>query len=542
MILTYRAGEPQALQMYQPEASSQLADAMYEVPLLAQLLFSDSAAPLAACSRQLRRLIHNFTQQVTLTSEYDISQLVKSDWPQLSVVIWCDTCSCQLEWPDNAKSKLAGSLTFAQGDNFSTVFIVRPTDGQSQAHMQHSPLTTAMHVLARPNWQNTDFLTVTGYQFDADSVAQLSSLGWSRLSELCILVDKLDTATASCLIKGSWPVLQILQLETDCRDINAIRILTDHQWLSLCDIDLISGTQLLCFEFKVHSDGMPQLYRLCISDTQSDDVSISELAAMYHARLGVLRLHGAWQSAVPLPSDLMQPPWVRLALLDVTNNLFGTNDMALLAQAQLPCLAHLILASTGLCTSTLQLLVTGNWPHLEYLDLSDNRINDTAMSHLASGIWPKLEKVQLVRNEVTPLGIACLRKASWPALFRMCVDRKAVCFRNLDAAARVQVLGQEYRIWIGTQCLKGRADKESEWCYVRLEHVSPTAQDVFLRDGGLGVAIAAILLAVCIAVGAISAIAFSVLFVLLLPIVWLCMLGSASAAVMKIVWRQLSRQ
>ena len=527
--------------MYQPEASSQLADAMYEVPHLAQLLFSDSAAPLAGCSRQLRRLIHNFTQQVTLTREYDISQLVKSDWPQLSVVIWCDTCGCQLEWPDNAKSKLAGSLTFAQGDSFSTAFIVRPTDGQSQMQMQHSPLTTAMHVLARPNWQNTDFLTVTGHQFDADSVAQLSSLGWLRLSELCILVDKLDTATASCLITGSWPVLQVLQLETDKRDINAIRILTDHQWPSLCDIDLISGPQSLSFEFELDVDGMPQLYRLCISDTQPDDVSISELAAMYHARLGVLRLHGAWQFAVPLPSDLMQRPWVRLALLDVTNRLFGTNDMALLAQAQLPCLAHLILASTGLCTSTLQLLVTGNWPHLEYLDLSDNRINDTAMSHLASGIWPKLEKVQLVRNEVTPLGIACLTKASWPALFRMCVDRKAVCFRNLDAAARVQVLRQEYRIWVGTRCLKGRADQESEWCCVGLEHVSPTAQDVFLRDGGLGIAIAAILLAVCIAFGAISAIAFSVLFVLLLPIFWLCLFGSASAAVMKVVWQQLSK-
>ena len=166
----------------------------------------------------------------------------------------------------------------------------------------------------------------------------------------------------------------------------------------------------------------------------------------------------------------MQQPWLRLAQLDIYNILFRTTDMALLVQAQLPCLSYLTLLNTGLCTDTLQLLVTRNWPHLEHLDLSHNRINDTAMSHLAKGSWPKLEEVHLEDNQVTPLGIACLTEASWPALSKMCADRKAVCvatIESVDAATRMQVLKREYRLWVGTR-LKSRAIQENEWSYVHV--------------------------------------------------------------------------
>ena len=245
--------------MYQPEAPSQLANAMYEVPHLAQQLFSDSAAPLAGCSRQLRRLIHSSTQQVTLSSEHEISQVVKSNWPQLSVVM-CNMCSSK--WPEDGKLKLVGSFQLSQEGKVSTAFIVRPTEGQSQTHMQHSPLTTAMHLLASPHGKDSATLFVTGYHFDAASVAQLTSLGWSRLSELSILVDKLDTATASCIITGSWPVLHFLHLGTDRWDFAATRILTDHQWPSLCELVLQLGTQSMTFEFELGVDDMPQLHRL----------------------------------------------------------------------------------------------------------------------------------------------------------------------------------------------------------------------------------------------------------------------------------------
>ena len=327
-----------------------------------------------------------------------------------------------------------------------------------------------MHVLAGSKRQDSNSLYMTGYHFNAACVAQLTSLGWSRLSNLRILVDKLDTATASCIITGSWPVLQFLQLETDRWDFAATRILTDHQWPSLCGLNLKLGTQFMTFEFGLGVDDMPQLHRLYMRDMRPDGVSMSELAAAYHACLGTLALHGV-EFAVPMPSGLMQRPWLRFVQLDLHNIILRTNDMALLVQALLPCLSHLILLNTGMCTNTLQLLVTGNWPHLKHLDLSHNRINDTAMSHLAEGTWPKLEEVQLEANQVTPLGIACLTKATWLALLKMFVDREAVCVDNLDAAARWQVLEQEYRIWVDTRCLEGQATEASEWCSVMLEHV-----------------------------------------------------------------------
>ena len=352
-----------------------------------------------------------------------------------------------------------------------------------------------MHVLAGSKRQDSNSLYVTGYRFDAESAAQLTGLGWPRLTKLCILVDKLDTATASCLTTGSWPVLRTLQLETGGQDIAAIRTLTDHQWPSLRALKLMLGTQLLSLEFEPGVDDMAQLYCLSMSDVEADEVFMSELAAAYHARLEVLHFHSTG-SAFPLPSGLVQRPWLCLTQLDVTNIILRNNDVALLVQAQLPCLLYLILRFTGLCTSTLQLLATGNWPHLEHLDLSHNCINDTAMSHLAKGTWPKLEEVRLDTNEVTPLGLACLIRASWPALLKMCVDREAVCVESLDDAARMQVPEQEYTTWVGTRCLKSQADKVYDWTVVGLQHVLPTAQDSFLRDEGLQIAIAAISLAV----------------------------------------------
>ena len=62
-------------------SQSTLADMVYEVPCLLEILDAKSRASLSGCSKYLQQLIHSVTTTITVNDISDVECLVKGDCP-----------------------------------------------------------------------------------------------------------------------------------------------------------------------------------------------------------------------------------------------------------------------------------------------------------------------------------------------------------------------------------------------------------------------------------------------------------------------------
>lgn len=101
--------------MHQALPLSELAEAMYAVPYLAQLLVRQSAGVLSCCSQHLKCLVHTCTICIHLPMS-DIGQLVKGDWPNLAVVALWRHILDSFEWPHSTSLELLAMTDLSQDD------------------------------------------------------------------------------------------------------------------------------------------------------------------------------------------------------------------------------------------------------------------------------------------------------------------------------------------------------------------------------------------------------------------------------------------
>lgn len=94
-----------------------LADALHELheaPQLTAALCPTSSAALYTCSRQLRKVVHNFTTALRIQSFRDVVSIAKGDWPQLCLIILPDQCiDWQAIWPAPGTQELLAHLFLA---------------------------------------------------------------------------------------------------------------------------------------------------------------------------------------------------------------------------------------------------------------------------------------------------------------------------------------------------------------------------------------------------------------------------------------------
>lgn len=145
LIVPYVAGETLKRLLHHSSSSPELAEVICAVPLLMQLLVRQSAGVLSSCSQQLKYLVHNYTQPISLPSVDALDQLVRGEWPQLAVVVVNSHLGSSFEWPHSGTLDLCATTELSQGSAHSTACIVRSKQhgAQLQPPLQESHLSTA---------------------------------------------------------------------------------------------------------------------------------------------------------------------------------------------------------------------------------------------------------------------------------------------------------------------------------------------------------------------------------------------------------------
>ena len=442
------------LHAYQLEAPSQIADAMYEVPHLVQLVFPKSAAALANCSRQLRRLVHNFAQRITLETFNDIGQLAQGDWPQLCAVIVRQTrADPGFKWPSDCDLELVAALELSRRTRYgiSKAFVVRSLQWQPQLQIEH--VIKAMMFLHSPKWRKLTVLRIDNIVMESHSVSLLNSFAWPRLREIGISITDLD---AVChLAQAAWPSLLVLQLRVTNVTPAGIERLTTVRWSFLQSLILTTPPLSESVIFTPNKTSWPSLVRVHLSNIKLDVVSFGQLAVAYHTQLQELTLKCVGLTAAAL-SDLMQVPWLLLCMLDLSGNDLGAAELAAMVPAALPRLEKLMLVGTKLDVAAVKVLVKCNLPSLDGLGLSGNCLDDTAMRHLAQADWPQLENVFLNINQISAMGTAFLVNANWPAVRQLWLDKMAVAVQTADLLSSYD-LPEGSRESVGWCSLHGRS-------------------------------------------------------------------------------------
>ena len=355
---------------------------MYEVPLLVQVVFPDSAATLASCSRYLRCLVHNCTQHVSVRSLEDIRQLMRSKWPQLCTVLVQPTfAEASFNWPEDGNLELVAALGVRNSkstSSSSTAFVVRPARWQLQLHNQDDHAVRASASLGSSNWQALSQFSLNNCTLEQYTVAMQDAFKCLGLRYVDINISRLDAAVSS-LAKGALPLLKKLSLKVTNVTAGSIQSLAAAQMPLLDSLTLIASDSADNVMFMPTTATWPQLTFLSLSGLHLMPRCFQCLAVVHHAHLQCLLLKSMQLSAANM-SDLMQLPWLRLHTLEISHNHMGPDELAALLPKAMPALRFLCLVDTNLCAAAIEYLTRCSWPHLQGLSLACNCIDGTALA------------------------------------------------------------------------------------------------------------------------------------------------------------------
>lgn len=288
-----------------------LADVVYEVPCLMDMLTHCEWAALMACSRIWREIVHDSAQIVFLNQPSNIQTLAKRNWHSLSVIVLRQSCDASIfEWfPDYANGSLQLmahiSMSSSNEGGSCTALFVRPWAKKrlcdSPADQQR--LTQAMSYFSSATWHPLIQLRIwyTAESVTKQIVVQLRCmlhLTSLDLSNLALLPEDIGV-----LVQGQARLLNTINLQQCSLSTVAMRHLAAGNW--------------------------PQLEVLYLSDNKLGDDASSCLVKGSWSKLHVLWLNGNNITTTGL-ATLLHGPWVELRELRIDEQTFTRQSYHLL--------------------------------------------------------------------------------------------------------------------------------------------------------------------------------------------------------------------
>lgn len=331
----------------QPVALS-LSDVLHEVPLLLELIPSDSLAALLAVNQTHRRQIHEHVRHIVLPDQEHIQTLVNGSWP--SLVSW----------------HLGDSMLLQP----HTSFCSSPT-----RYSSHNASDAAVSLLIKGYAPEMQDVTLSDGSITAAGIAQLHRAGWNRLQSCCLRRVELTSAAiqALCRCADTW-LLEQLDLSHNPLDAVAMSHLRAASWPRLQDLDL-SNTGLSQEAFQ----------QLCLSTRVSNNSSSSSGSSSGSSRgrcigrcssMCCTRCWPAWsQQHTGLGGTcLTGEPWHRwtchLKRLDLSHNSLTASSIEQLTKMPWPCLEKLFIQHTSIDVDAMTHLACMRWNRLLLVDIS----------------------------------------------------------------------------------------------------------------------------------------------------------------------------
>ena len=203
-----------------------------------------SRAALNTCSRQLRKVVHNFTTALCIQSFRDAVSIAKGDWPQLCLIILPDQTRLASYMACPGYSGSAG--TSVPCTDFCTCYSpdCRPKDRpaaqteldssskqticQSVLLLATTPLAPSQHtftnsicaadvatLIAAADWPNLSELHISTPNISSSGSIGAALVGCLGKRKKCLHLscNHLDVVAVKQLVQGKWPLLERLYLK-----------------------------------------------------------------------------------------------------------------------------------------------------------------------------------------------------------------------------------------------------------------------------------------------------------------------------------------
>jgi len=256
---------------------------------------------------------------------------------------------------------------------------------------------------------------------------------------------------ADCLLRGSGPLLQTLDLSNSNMSKAAVRQLSKGPWPVLTRPSFPvrlkrSGRHTRPNIISDLRGKFPLLKSLTICEHRLDKDEVKAMAAIDWPSLRTLSIKpsndampelmkGNWPLLSHLSIEglsdegiqhMSSSPWCALQVLQLTNCIMGADAAMCLARAHLPDLKHLSLYKVSLLDGSeafYELGSGGKWQALTTLELVLHVVSDVPfMDALTLGDWPALQNFTLTGRTLGNRDAIMFTQAKWPALKRITLD------------------------------------------------------------------------------------------------------------------------
>lgn len=338
-----------------------LFDILHEVPMLLELLPSESLAALLAVSRQYRTQIHEHVRYIAVPDQEHIQTLVRGTWPRLAVwhVGGCQgLMACIGVWRytlPNASDAAVSLLAKGHWPQLGEMQLDRGSisaAGIAQLHHTFALRSCSLYSVG---------LTSAALQ-------AFCALAWSQLRWLDLSGNKMDVAAISYLGAAFWPHLKELDLSCTA--------LSDKAFL------------LLCHFSSTDNSSWPALTHLYVSGNR-----------MRHLRLPLLLMPTDRHQVCTLLGSGTTSWACQMQFLDLSDNNLTPSAIKELTGTYWPHLRHLCLKHTtiDIMISAMSHCDEGRWPMMSELDLSGVAVDAAALQVLLTG-FKKLDHLHLTAN------------------------------------------------------------------------------------------------------------------------------------------------
>ena len=343
-----------------------LFDILHEVPLILDLMPSNSLAALVAVSRAHRRQVHNHVSKIAIPDHDHIQTLFRGVWPRLQF------------WQMGDRLQLFPEGTYS-GSIDSEAAVLRM---KSMTLCEGS--MTAAHMVAQLHDNSCSTLQSCWIKKVGISTADLQSF-CSHTSPALLQLNlpgyRLDTEASSHLAAASWPCLTTLDLRSSRLKHAALQQLSSGYWPAVTHLN-VSGNNLGTDSISLlaqplgparnMTDWAAQLTVLDLSDdSRTPERSltasvIEELTKIYWPCLENLYLRRLVPS-LDVMSHLVHGRWPKLSALDIRGTSLQASELQMLAQAPRMHLRHLCLTANLQDAAVSEQFLTGSEAHDQQL-------------------------------------------------------------------------------------------------------------------------------------------------------------------------------
>ena len=222
-----------------------LANVLSVVPDVMDKLPPDSWSALSGCNKELQQLIHSRTKTVFIDHADDITSMINTEWPKLSLIILCYPNTLkQYSWPSEAKIQLLLGVRLLTAPTTPGSNSLHATALVVSSKSQHGPQQVApaddggdmplARYLQSPQWHGLQQLYALNNSFGARGIAQLTGIE-HQLAKLDLSSTNVTMSARDMqeLVNGTWVSLIYLDLSQSRLTYSTIAPLADSYWPAL---------------------------------------------------------------------------------------------------------------------------------------------------------------------------------------------------------------------------------------------------------------------------------------------------------------------